>query len=258
MMFTLAIDSAWSGVRRGLHVPLLVCAGFFIGEAKAGPAAWFPESPHIRNYAWAYEPCAGCVELAARPAWRRMAALAGVPEVRFVSAPDDSNGEAYSAAPNVVVLSPSAQTLDGCQLAFVIGHEIVHIAQRHFDEDAVALSVFSGRPADWTDKGEDAIQLTDGDFGLALRVSHLWQAQEIEADWMGALLAAQGSGCSIESSALSYLRLDSEAGGGMATTHAPNLERVRRLLPFTESAQRLADSVPGRSGVSLADLQIHP
>ena len=173
-----------------------------------------------------------------------MAALAGLRGVRFQIAPDASGGPAYSAAPDVVVLSPAALQLPPCQLAFVIGHEIAHIAMRHFDEDAIALSVFSGKSAQWTHKGEEVMQLVDGDFGLALRVSHLWQEQETEADWVGALLAAQASGCSIEASALAYFRHDGEPGGGIAAAHAPSAERMRQLLPFAESARRLTERAP--------------
>ena len=173
-----------------------------------------------------------------------MVALAGLRTVRFFYSPDDNLGPAYSAAPDVIVLAPSALKLETCQLAFVIGHEIVHIAQRHFDEDANALSVYSGKPGDWTARGEDAMQLSEGNFGLALRVSHLWHAQEQEADWIGALLAAQASGCSIESGALAYFRQEIEAGGGVAAAHAPSLERIRQLLPFADSAKLLVELEP--------------
>ena len=243
-MFNLAIDPARRVIRSGVFLSLLVCAGLATQVAESAPADWFPDPPSIRHYAWTYQLCPGCEALAPQPAWYRMATLAGLPKVRFLAAPDEINGPAYSAAPNIVVLTPAALKLEGCQLAFVIGHEIVHIAQRHFDEDAIALSVFSGKPGNWTEQGEDAMQLADGDFGLALRVSHLWQAQEQEADWLGALLAAQASGCSIESSALAYLRQENEAGGGIAAAHAPSAERIRQLLPFTESARRLVELVP--------------
>lgn len=239
-MFALAIGPAWPGAKQGLFLVLLVCADC-IHAAQPAPAAWFPDSPTIREYGWADQPCPGCKALDPLPSWSRMAALAGKPRIQFKSAPDESGGQAYSVAPNVVVLSPSAFKLKTCQLAFLIGHEIAHIAQRHFDEDAIALSIFSGMPANWTSKGEDAIQLADGDFGLALRVSHLWEKQEHEADWMGALLAAQACGCSLDASALAYFRNDSESGGGIAAAHAPNAERMRQLRPFTESARRLAE-----------------
>jgi Zn-dependent protease with chaperone function len=240
-MFNLVLDPIGPEIRQGVLLPLLVCAGLMSQEAESAPAVWFPDPPAIRHYAWTYQPCPGCEALVPRPEWTRMAALAGLPKVRFIGASDESNGPAYSAAPNVVVLTPSALKLEACQLVFIIGHEIVHIAQRHFDEDAIALSVYSGMPRDWTDQGEDAMQLVDGDFGLALRVSHLWQDQEDEADWMGALLAAQACGCSIESSALAYLRQESDAGGGMAAAHAPSADRIRKLLSFAESARRLID-----------------
>lgn len=238
-MYALASDSAWLGIRRRVFPLLLACAGLSGHDAASAPTVWFPDSPTLRYYAWTYQPCAGCDVLTPRPAWVRMAALAGLPEVRFLGAPDESSGPAYSAAPDVVVLSPAALKLETCQLAFLIGHEIVHIAQRHFDEDAIALSVLSGRPAHWTERGEDAMQLAEGNLGLALRVSHLWRQQEHEADWVGALLAAQVCGCSIEDGALAYFRRDDESGGGIAAAHAPSAERMRQLLPFSESAQRL-------------------
>jgi Zn-dependent protease with chaperone function len=239
-VFTLKTGSVWHGAWQSMFLPLLVFAALFAQQARSAPAIWFPDAPTVRYYAWVYEPCSGCEELAPSPVWMRMAALAGLPAVHFLGAPDESNGQAYSAAPNVVVLSPSARKLEACQLAFIVGHEIVHIAQRHFDEDAVALSVFSGKPVNWTDKGEDAMQLVEGDFGLALRVSHLWQEQEREADWLGALLAGQACGCGIESGALAYFR-NGDEGGGIAAAHAPNAERIRQLLPFAESVRRLVE-----------------
>lgn len=243
-MFTLAIDPAWRSIRRGFVLSLLACAGVSIQTARATQANWFPDSPTFRFYSWTYQPCPGCRALAPRPAWARMAALAGLPDARFQIAPDESSGQAYSAAPDVVVLSPAALQLEKCQLAFLVGHELVHIARRHFDADAIALSVFSGKPAHWTSRGEDVMRLAEGDFGLALRVAHLWQEQEDEADWMGSLLAAHASGCSIESSAIAYFHQDGESGGGLAAAHAPSAERVRHLLPFAESARRLALLAP--------------
>jgi Zn-dependent protease with chaperone function len=156
-MFNLTSDSAWTGVRQGVLLPLLVCAGLSSHKAESAPAAWFPDAPTIRHYAWLYQPCAGCVTLAPRPEWARMVALAGLRNVRFFLSPDENNGPAYSSAPNVVLLSPSALKLEACQLAFVIGHEIVHIAQRHYDEDAIALSVLSRLPVNWTEQGENAM-----------------------------------------------------------------------------------------------------
>ena len=48
------------------------------------------------------------------------------------------------------MLAPSALKLPDCQLAFLVGHELVHLAQRHFDEDAHSLLVLSAKPANWT------------------------------------------------------------------------------------------------------------
>jgi hypothetical protein len=221
---------------------LLACADG-LHAAQPAPAAWFPDSPTIRHYAWGEQSCPGCKALNPQSVWTRMARLAGLPSVRFLAAPDESSGQAHALAPDAVVVSPSALKLESCQLAFLVGHEIVHIAQRHFDEDAIALSVFSGRPAHWTRQGDAAMQLIDGNFGLALRVAHLWQQQERDADWMGALLAAQACGCSLEASALAYFRHD-ESGGGLAAAHAPSTQRMLQLLPFAESARRLAERAP--------------
>ncbi len=238
-MFNLVCESLVRVIRRASRSVLIICASWSGQSATAAPADWFPDPPALRHFAWSHQHCPGCQAYDAPPAWQNMAELAGVRAIRFFLSPDESLGPAYSAAPNVIVLTPAALQLKACQLAFVIGHEIVHIAQRHFDEDAVALSVYSGRPGNWTDSGEAAMQLTEGDFGLALRVSHLWQAQEQEADWMGSLLAAQACGCSIESGALAYLGDEINAGGGLAAAHAPSMERIRRLMPFTESAKHL-------------------
>lgn len=223
---------------------LLLMAWAWTGLAGAAPASWFPDVPNIRRYVWSNGACADCQALAAEPAWARMAALAGVDRVRFLLAPDESQGDAYAAAPDRVVLSPAALKLAPCHLAFVVGHELAHLARRHFDEDAIALSVYSGRSANWTTLGEQALQLVDGDFGLALRVSHLWREQEDEADWLGALLAAQAGGCTLEAGALSYLVHDTQGGGGLAAAHAPSMSRARLLLPFAESARRLAALAP--------------
>jgi Zn-dependent protease with chaperone function len=174
-----------------------------------------------------------------------MASRAGLSQVNFKRAPDESEGHAYSVAPGLVVLSPSALKLPRCQLAFVIGHEIAHIAQRHFDEDAIALSVYSGKPATWTRQGEGALQLADGNFGLVLKLSPLWQKQEQEADWLGALLAAQVYGCNLEESALAYFRQDDdESDSDMAATHPSDAQRIQQLLPFAESARRLTARAP--------------
>lgn len=238
-MIALLMGSVRSSIRLYLLLMMIPCAGSLYA-AQTVRAAWFPDSPNLRHYIWDEQPCPGCETLVPDPAWRRMALLAGLSQVQFRVAADERGGDAYSVAPDIVVLSPAALKLKRCQLAFLVGHEIVHIARRHFDEDAIALSVFSGKPANWTRQGSDAMDLIDGDFGLALRVSHLWQQQEQEADWLGALLAAQACGCSIESGAMAYLSQDPGSGGGIAAAHAASSERMQQLLPFTESAQRLA------------------
>lgn len=238
-MFSLAGHSARPGIRHDPCLILLACAGSS-HAAQPAPAKWFPDAPTFCQHVWVDAPSPGCEALSPQPAWRRMAALAGAPEVQFRIAPDNSGGNAHSVAPDVMVLWPVALKLMPCQLAFLVGHEIAHVARHHFDEDAMALSIYSGKPANWTRQGSEAMELVNGDFGLALWVSHLWQLQEQEADWPGVLLAAQACGCSIESGAMAYFRLDLGSGGGIAAAHAASTERIRQRIPFTESAQRLA------------------
>lgn len=221
---------------------LLSCASGYCESPKVMPAIWFPDPPSIRYYKWTQATCDGCKALPMPPSWQRMAGLAGVTGVRIVLAPDEQRGDAYAMAPGTVVVAPSVLRLASCQQAFVIGHELVHIAQRHFDEDAMALSVFSGLSSEWTDWGEDAVALVDGDMGLALRMSHIWQRQEDEADWIGALLAAQGAGCNFAMGPVAYLRHELDSGGGVAAAHASGSTRLQRLLPFAPLADRLITS----------------
>lgn len=228
---------------RGCIVLSVLCS-VVSGTLAGDKALWFPGQPETSRFSWAGEACEGCDALTPRSEWKAMAALAGLNKIRFLLAPDESKGPAWSYAPNVVVLAPSALNLPDCQLAFVVGHELVHIAQRHFDEDAHNLLVLSGKPVNWTRTGETALGLLDGDFSLALRLSAIWHQQEHEADWMGALLAAQACKCSLEKSALSYLSEDRQYGGGLASTHATGSERIDSLRPFVDSAKNLASRVP--------------
>lgn len=225
-------------MKQGLLLSLLMLSSLGIQQAKAAMAAWFPDRPDVRDYNWSYQPCPGCKPLVSAPAWARMADLAGVAHIRFMAAPDEHNGQAYSAAPDVVVLSPSVLKLRPCQLAFVVGHEIAHIAQRHYNEDAEAVLVLSGKPSNWTRNGDEAMQLADGDFGLMMRLTRLWQDQEMEADWLGSLLAAQACGCNLKAGAMAYLSADDE-GGGIGAAHPRNQDRIHHLIPFEESARRL-------------------
>jgi hypothetical protein len=238
-----AVRFAWL-----VHRYAVVCLLFgSVPSALAGgliKAAWFPDAPHFTRFTWEGESCDGCKSLAPHSEWKTMAALAGISEIHFVLSPDDSNGHAWSYAPNTVVLSSSALGLPDCQLAFVVGHELVHIAQRHFDEDAHDVLALSGKPADWTRDGDTAMSLLDGDFSLALDMSTTWQQQEREADWVGSLLAAQACGCSLEKGALSYFRKDGQDGGGLAAAHDTNSERISFLKAFVDSARRLASRAP--------------
>lgn len=230
---------------RGVKWCLALWAGMAAGGAAlaSGPdrAEWFPDASTFARFTWSDERCVACTPLAPHPAWQAMAQLAGLEQVRFLRTDGEANGPAWSYAPGTVVLSASALRLPRCQLDFLVGHELVHIAQRHFDEDAHDVSVLSGKLATWTTAGEDAMALLDGDFPLALRMSSIWHEQEREADWVGALLAAQAGGCGLEESALAYLSADSESGGGVISAHDDNAQRMRFLMNFVESAKRLVE-----------------
>jgi Zn-dependent protease with chaperone function len=235
----------FSRAARGCVALSLACGvacGALAGEQRKAP--WFPGESEIDRFSWAGHACEGCDALTPRPAWQAMAALSGLDGIRFLLAPDESHGPAWSYAPNAVVLAPSALKLPDCQLAFLVGHELVHLAQRHFDEDAHSLLVLSAKPANWTLAGETAMGLLDGDFSLALQMSAIWQQQEQEADWVGALLAAQACKCSLEKSALSYLNDDGQYGGGLAATHDTDAGRIDFLRPFADSARTLAGRTP--------------
>ncbi len=209
--------------------------------AHAEPASWFPDPPTTPHYQWAGTACAHCVTLTPPANWRTMAVLAGVPAVRFLL--DEHTADtAFAAPPDVVVVSPALLALDRCQQAFVVGHEIAHIARRHYDEDAHAVQIMSERRGLWTNRGEQAMQLLDGDMGLALKLTVHWQHQEREADWLGSLLAAQTSGCELEFAAESFLHGDSREGGVLAS-HADNPQRLRDLTPFRASARLLAEGL---------------
>jgi hypothetical protein len=105
-----------SAARPPLKLAGLLGIGLCMSPAHAGPADWLPAPSANREYTWTYEPCNACTELSARPGWRTMAALAGVPGVRFQAASDGEYRPAYSVAPNVVVVSPSGLKSDRCEL----------------------------------------------------------------------------------------------------------------------------------------------
>jgi Zn-dependent protease with chaperone function len=220
---------------------VLYLGGVSLLKADTIRQPWLPDLPIQAAYEWHYVPCPGCVSLAPPRAWQRMSELAGVPDVNFLSAPGERWGPAYSFPPNAVAISPQALKLSPCQLNFLVGHELVHIAQRHFDEDASAAAVLSGLSPSWTRSGKRALSLLDGNFSLALKMSPMWQQQEREADWVGAMLSAQASGCSLQDGALSYLDADSGYGGGLGAAHEDSAERVRHLQGFAEPAARLAE-----------------
>lgn len=215
-------------------------AGASMPRPKVERAVWFPDKPRQVAYEWRYAPCSGCVPIEPQRDWLEMQRLAGLTQVHFLRVPDNILGDAYSYAPNALVLSTSALHLPRCQLDFIVGHELVHLAMHDFDEDAHSASVLSGLSPSWTRNGRRALSLLDGDYGLALRMGPIWQGQERRADWVGALLAAEGGGCTLQEGALSYFREQSGYGGGIGAAHQADAERLRFLAGFAEPAARLA------------------
>lgn len=215
-----------------------VCAGLMLcaGLAHAAPADWFPDPPRTPRYQWQAPECEHCRPLDPPPDWRAMAALAGVAEARFLLA-RDADGLAAAAPVDTVIVAPALLTLSRCQQAFVVGHELAHLARRHYDEDASAALAYSGRSTAWTANGDRAVGLTNGDFGLAWQLSALWRSQEHEADWLGSLLAAQAAGCLLENAAAAFLAGDT---GGLAASHAGDARRLADLHVFAASIRALA------------------
>lgn len=239
----LPLNPAAHGKRPYLYMALLL--GLYIGgvallQPDALRQAWLPDVHNPATYDWHYSPCEGCVRLDPPPAWLAMSSLAGLSGVHFLRAPGEQWGPAYSFPPDAVAISPAALKLPPCQLNFLVGHELVHIAQRHFDEDASVAAVLSGLAPSWTRSGKRALSLLDDNFALALKMSPVWQQQEREADWVGAMLAAQASGCGLAEGALPYLGQQAGYGGGLAAAHEGSAARVRHLSGFADLAARLA------------------
>jgi len=235
---------SWTGRRLDLIATAffaLYLAGVSASDSTAvDRAIWFPDKPIQAAYEWSYAPCEACVPVAPQRDWQKMQQLAGLSSVHFLVASGDQWGDAYSFAPNAVVLSRSAMKLPRCQLDFVIGHEMVHLAMHDFDEDAHSVAVLSGFRPGWTQNGSLALSLLDGDYRLAIQMSPIWMEQERRADWVGALLSAQGGGCQIQEGALAYLTKQAGYGGGIGAAHEVNSARARFLEGFSEPAARLA------------------
>jgi hypothetical protein len=219
---------------------MLYLTGASSSSTEVGQATWFPDKPIQAAYEWHYAPCEHCVPVAPHRDWQKMQQLSGLAKVHFLVSPNDQWGDAYSFAPNAVVLSRAALKLPRCQLDFVIGHELVHLAMHDFDEDAHSVVVLSGVRPSWTRNGKRALSLLDGDYRLALKMSPIWMDQERRADWVGALLSAQGGGCQIRDGALSYLADQRGYGGGIGAAHEDSAARTHFLEGFAEPAARLA------------------
>lgn len=232
-------DSTWWPEAVFALALCLYVTGATIAAPTTPRSEWLPDANARDHYTWGRQDCEGCAPLTPKPAWRRMQDRAGLAEVRFLVARAGTWGEAYTLPPDTLVLSESALGLPRCELNFIIGHELVHLAQRHYDEDAAMAASLSGRRPNWTRDGQQALSLMEGDFGLVLRLSDQWHAQEREADWVGSLLSAEATGCTLEDGALAYLGRQRGFGGGLASAHDDIGERLRQLSGFASMADRL-------------------
>ncbi len=222
---------------------------YFTGVSVATPSVhrtdWLPDAATNFRYQWSGQLCDGCRLIEPRFAWRKMQHLAGLTDVRFVVSPDESLGSAYTLPPNILVVSNSTLGLPRCQLNFVIGHELVHLAQRHYDEDAATAATLSGRNPSWTKSGDRAMTLLEDNFVMALRMSDIWRAQEREADWVGVMLSAEATGCTVEDGGQAYLKRSDGHGGGLAASHDLTIDRLHLLAGFASMADRLRLSRSG-------------
>ena len=219
--------------------------GFFLLGCAALPAwaveAWMPERPSFRGVDWdvATAPPGGCevVDLAQHSLLSRLSALAGLrmPALYLCAG---RGVEASTLPPYGIAVTGELASLPLCQKAFVLGHELAHLAMRHAEETAAALRSVARLP---TASAVDAFAVADFDMSLLLHLSPLLRAQEIEADRLGALLAA-GLGCPLEQSGLAYLkRLPLQGARAVVETHDGPAERARKLQPLAASATAIVE-----------------
>lgn len=212
--------------------------------------AWMPEAPHFHGLVWdlAPAPLGDCerVTLSDQSLLARLAKMAGIrmPLLYLCAGPAAA---AWTLPPRALAVTGELAGLPYCQKAFVLGHELAHLAMHHAEETALALRDLARLP---TASAADAFAAADFDMALLLQLSPLLRAQESEADRLGVMLAA-GLGCRLDQSGLAYLKqLPAKNSQAVVATHAATSQRVRELQPFSASANTIVEQRRQRQAVS--------
>ena len=224
---------------------VLLLAQLAAWGAQATPALardqWMPDPPFVGQLVWDIEPpsersCDARIDHRDTALIERLSRHAGLAGVQI-----EVCSEQYAASsipPGVLRVAPQILGLPHCQKAFILGHELAHLAMRHSEEEFVAtldLSRARRRTA------SEALAIESADLAVVLDLGPLLIAQEREADWIGAMLAAT-EGCNLAASALAFLSQEAlhGDGGGIASAHEENLVRIRLLQSMRPMADRLA------------------
>ena len=155
-----------------------------------------------------------------------------------------ATGDEARALPSArIEISPRVEGLTQCERAFVLGHELAHVALGHADFEAHYLIALAHLP---TQSAADAMAAADYDLSLVFELLPTAQEDEYEADWVGALLAGT-QGCSLDAGALHYFRrfVRSMSGQGLLPTHEEFGRRMERL----QSWHAVVESVRANAAV---------
>lgn len=156
-------------------------------------------------------------------------------EIHVSHAPGDN--ALAMAGGKLLVSAPFVRSLvlDDDELACLLAHEVAHVVAEHARESATAALAFvpKRRYRSYVDVQDEL----DSSLSLALKLQHVQAAQELEADFIGTVLAARAG--YDPAAMLSLLRkLGEEEGPSIVRTHAPASERLaqaRRTLPIARA-----------------------
>lgn len=157
-------------------------------------------------------------------------------ELHLSDSPEDN--AAAMAGGKLLVSAPFVRSLalDDDELACLLAHEVAHVVAEHARESATAALAFvpKRRYRSYVDVQDEL----DSSLSLALKLQHVQAAQELEADFIGIVLAARAG--YDPAAMLSLLRkLGEEDAPSIVRTHAPPSERLaqaRRTLPIARAA----------------------
>jgi len=168
---------------------------------------------------------------------RKLASESARPELRFIfGILDTDEVNAYSCPGGYILFTRGAlislQT-DG-ELAFVIAHEIAHVALQHsgrFDQSSGWMDFVAGLIGGGMNVVNTMVRTTTDQLEETLLKNGREQGMEFTADEAGLILAVSAGYGS--SDALAYLRrLEMQTGTQQARTHPPAAARRSRLQAF--------------------------